>query len=179
MSNTSILSYVIITGSVIYAFTIPTFSDISILLNEKDSYEEMIDKSKNIEERKNTLLAEFNNVSAKDVQKIETLIPSSLNFVKLVSDIDVVASKYGIAIDGVVSTDHSNNAESIAEASEAKKLNSATISFRFEANYDKFNSFLDDLERSLRILDIKSIYITSGDKNKYTYQISFDTYWAD
>src|SRR3989344_6339880 len=98
MSSTAILSYVIFSLSVIYAFSMPLANETFALLDQQAQYEEMVDKMRNLENKKNALLAEFNKISADNIKKIETLIPSSLNFVKLVADIDAVATRHGISI---------------------------------------------------------------------------------
>ncbi len=178
MSPTSAISYIIVAFSVVYAFTLPAFRDLSLLLDEKAAFAGMVAKASEIEERKNTLLAEFNKISASDIKKIETLIPTSLNFVKLVADIDSVASRHGISIRQISSADNSASAGSIEEAENNNGYKSATIGFEFMASYEDFNNFMNDLERSLRILDIKSVKVSSGDKGIYKYEVSLDTYWS-
>ncbi len=179
MSPTSAISYIIVAFSVVYAFTLPAFRDLSLLLDEKAAFADMVAKASEVEERKNTLLAEFNSISAADIKKIETLIPTSLNFVKLAADIDSVASRHGISIRQISSVDNSASAGSIEEAENNNGYKSATIAFEFSASYEDFNSFMNDLERSLRILDIKSVKVSSGDKGIYKYEVSLDTYWSD
>ncbi len=163
-----------------YAFAMPAVKDLSVLMDEKSAYAEMVSRATEIETRKNTLLADFNRVSGADTTKIETLIPSSLNFVKLVADIDAVASRHGISLKQISSTDNSAAAGSVEEAEQMQSsYKSATISFEFSATYDKFNDFMNDLERSLRIMDIKTVKVSSGDKGIYKYDVSLDTYWSN
>src|SRR3989344_2296551 len=116
MGGTTILAYIVISLSVVYAFTLPFFNNLNALLDEKSRYEEVLEKARNIEEKKNALLAEFNKVSALEIQKVETFIPSSFNFVKLAADIDAVAARYGISVQSIASIDGSNTDTSIAEA---------------------------------------------------------------
>ncbi len=178
MSSTAILSYLVLSISVVYAFIMPFIGNSSRLLGEKARYQEALDQVSNIEAKKNALETEFKQISAAQINKVETLIPSSLNFVKLIADIDAAASKYGISIDKVSSTNNSSAAGSISETQNIEDYNSATISFEFASTYTQFNDFLNDLEKSLRILDIKSIQITTGENTVYTYKLSLSTYWS-
>lgn len=179
MSSTAILSYVIFSLSVIYAFSMPLANETFALLDQQAQYEEMVDKMRNLENKKNALLAEFNKISADNIKKIETLIPSSLNFVKLVADIDAVATRHGISIKNISSTNNASSVGSVAEAGATQGYGSASINFDFEGTYAKFNEFINDLERSLRILDIKSVSLSSSESGIYTYTLGFDTYWSN
>ncbi len=181
MSGTAILSYIIISISVIYAFTMPFIEKMSALSAQEVVYQDKIEKVHQIESRKNALLIEYNKINAQDVKKVETLIPSSLNFVKLAADIDAVASRYGISINNVAVVNNQAPVDSVAasETVDTRTHNSAAFSFEFTSSYSKFNDFLNDLEKSLRILDIKSIDITTGEEGVYVYKVTFDTYWAN
>lgn len=179
MGGTSILSYLILTLAVGYAFMYPKINEISLLKEEESRYENSLATVQNIEDKKNELLTKFNKVSAIDRKNIETFLPDSLNFVNLIYQIDAVASKYGIKIDKVSSKDlGSSVGSSIAESEAPKPYKSSTIGFSFEASYPKFQSFIADLEKSLRILDIRSLKISADVKENglYKYDIEFETY---
>jgi len=177
MSGTSIIAYLILTLSVGYAFVYPKIEEISLLKEEQSKYEKSLEMTASIENKKNELLAEFNKISASDRKSIETFLPDSLNFVRLAYEVDAVASKYAISIDRVSSKDMGSSAgSSIAEAEPPKPYKTSTLGFSFVAPYPKFQSFIDDLEKSLRILDIKSLSITVQENGLYLYNIEFETY---
>ena len=178
MSNIATIAYIILTLSVGYAFAYPSFGDLSMLMDEKQKYENTLDMVNNIEIKKKELLTEFNNISDEDKKNIDTILPSSLNFVKLISDIDAVAATHGIAIDKISlkETDDSFD-ESQEGAQPQSSYRSSVIGFSFNATYSKFNDFIDDLEKSLRILDIKSMQLRTQETGIYTYDVEFETYW--
>jgi Tfp pilus assembly protein PilO len=178
MSGTSIISYIIITLSLGYAFIYPTVGDLSQLSEQKQKYLDLLEKVENIEDQKNKLLAKFNEISAEDRKSIETILPSSFDFVRLVSQIDAVAKKYGIAVEKVASRELSSSVgNSIETAAPAKIYNSAVISFSFASNYENFRNFLNDLEKSLRILDSRSVKLTTQEKGALAFELEFETYW--
>ncbi len=151
-------------------------------MDKKQQYEQSLETVSNIENTKNELLTKFNNISAEDKKDIETVLPNSMNFVRLVSQIDAVAAKYGISINKTSSKAINDPSGNSADGTQSAKLyNSATIGFSFDASYDKFNVFMDDLEKSMRVLDIRSVKLNSQkDKdqdNVYSYDIEFETYW--
>lgn len=147
-------------------------------MKEKQKYENSLEMINSIESKKNKLLAEFDKISEQDKKNIETILPSSLDFVKLISQIDRVAANYGIIIDKITSKEVSSSVgNSVATAQPQKIYNSSIIGFSFTAPYDKFSSFMNDLEKSLRILDIKSIKLETQEKGLNLYQVEFETYW--
>lgn len=180
MSGTSIIAYIILTLSVLYAFVYPAYGDISALMAEKQKYDDSLATVTNIETKKSELLAKYNSISESDKKDIETLLPSSLSFVKLISQIDTVAAKYGISIDRITEKELSSSAgNSIAEAQPERPYNSSLIGFSFTASYDKFRSFVDELEKSLRILDVRSVKIIPRENGIYEYSVEFETYWLN
>jgi len=178
MSNTSILFYFILTISIGYAFIYPTVGEISALMDERQKQEDYLEMISKIEIKKNELLTEYNNISVDDKKYIATILPDSFDFIRLISQIDTIGSKYGVSIDKTSFKESSGSSgDSISEAGPQKSYQSATISFSFDASYNQFNSFMDDLGKSLRILDIKSMKLSSKETGVYSYDVEFEVYW--
>jgi len=178
MSNTSILIYFILTIAVGYAFAYPSVGEISALMTEKQKQEDAVVMMTEVEAKKNELLTKYNKISPEDKKYIETVLPDSLGFVRLISQIDAVGSKYGLAIDKTSFKEmDSAEGDNISEAGPQKPYGSAIISFSFDGSYSQFNDFINDLGRSLRILDIKSLKLVSADDGVYSYNVEFEVYW--
>jgi Tfp pilus assembly protein PilO len=124
------------------------------------------------------LLTKFNQIPVADKKSIDTVLPNSLDFVKLISQIDSVAGSQGIMLDKINSREtDSSVGESVAEAKPARPYHSAIISFSFTTTYEKFNVFMAALEKSLRILDVKSLKIEALENGLYIYSVDLETYW--
>ena len=178
MSGTSILAYIILTLSIGYVFAYPTFNEISALMDEKDKYESSLNTVAEIENKKNELLTKFNQISAADRKSIDTVLPNSLDFVKLISQIDAVAARHGVKIDNISSKEMDSwVGESIAEAEPPRPYRSSLIGFSFDGSYEQFNSFMGDLEKSLRVLDVRAVKINAKDKGLNSYSVEFEVYW--
>lgn len=178
MSNISILAYIVLTLSISYAFIYPSVGEISGLLEEKQKYSDYVGMVNNIENKKDELLTEFNNISEEDKKDIETILPDSLDFVRLISQIDAVAANYGISIDKISSREVDPSVgSSIEEAGPSRPYQSSIIGFSSIASYEKFNEFMIELEKSLRILDVKSVKIGVQEDGLYSYDVEFETYW--
>ena len=179
MSGISILTYIVLTLSVAYAFIYPSFGEVSALTQEKEKYNDALETVMNIENKKNELLTQFNSISEEDKKEINTILPTSFDFIRLISQIDAVASQHGISIDKISSKETASSGSSIEEAKPANSYRSAVISFSFEASYDKFLNFVNDLEKSMRILDIKSVGLQTEEKGFNAYDVEFETYWLE
>lgn len=177
MSSISILAYIILTISIGYAFIYSPMGELPTLMDQKQQYERSLEMVSNIETTKDELLTKFKNISAADKKDIETILPSSLNFVRLISQIDAVAARYGISINAITSRETTPLAGESTEENPSRSLNSSVIGFSFDTSYDKFGAFMDDLEKSMRVLDIKSVRLSSKETGIYSYNVEFETYW--
>lgn len=177
MSNISKLIYIVLTLAITYAFIYPYYGDISTLMDQREKYEGYMQMVKDIEKKKIELLTALQNIPDEDRKKIDTALPNSFDFVKLIADIDAVGSKYGIKINNISSREITSNGDSIAEAQPEKPYKSAIIGFTFNASYENFSKFMGELERSMRVLDIKALRINAQKSGINTYGVEFETYW--
>ncbi len=179
MGSSSTLAYLILTVSIVYSFAYPYFEEVSSLLSEKQKYNSILDSIDEINNKKNELMTKFASIPDLDKKNMEIILPEYYSFVKLASDIDMVALKYGIIIQNINSKNigyENGNTINNAENS-ARPYGSSIIGFSFTSSYNNFKSFIDELEKSLRILDIKSLKIQPNDKGSYDFDIEFETYW--
>lgn len=180
MKTTSILSFLILTLAVAYSFIWPAYSDLGLLRAKKSGYEDSLAMVNNIEMKRNELQSKYDQIPPADKKNIETVVPDNFDFVRLISQIDNVGAKYGISISSIGSrvTDPSVG-NSVAEAAPPRAFQSAIISFSFTSSYQAFTSFINDLEKSLRILDIRVLKIDAEDKGVNAYNVELETYWVE
>jgi len=178
MSSISILAYIILTLSIGYAFIYSPTGDLSALINEKQKYNKSLATVGSIENKKDELLTEFNNISTDERKEIDTILPDSMDFVKLVSQIDAVAASHGISIDKITSRElDSSTGETVEDTAPEELYKSSIIGFSFAAPYEEFGAFMGDLGKSLRILDISSVKLATQEGGVYSFSVEFKTYW--
>jgi uncharacterized protein YoxC len=97
----NILSYLILSIAVIYSFVLPSYGEISFLMEENKKYDNSIESIRQIENRTTELLTQVKNIDPEVKNKVETVLPNSLDFVRLVSQIDNVASNYALRINDI------------------------------------------------------------------------------
>ncbi len=172
------LGYLILSLSIGYVFVYSPWAEVSALNDKKSEYSGFIDTVSKIETKKNELQTQFNQISEEDKRDINTVLPTSLDYVKFVSEIDNVAKKYGIIIDKInLAQVDSSVGDSVANAGPSKPYRSSILGFSFGSDYEKAMSFIDELEKSMRILDIRSMKIEENKDFGYLYSVQFETYW--
>lgn len=182
---------IILAVGLFFTYTNSTWQEVKVLKASSVEYDKAIDQSKQLLKIRDGLLAKFNGFREDDLRKLEKFIPTSIDNVRLIIDINNITSKYGASLQNVkLSTDSKPGAPAAptpaaTQAAGAlpvvevpdRSLNSMVLSFAIKADYATFLSILEELERSLRILDVTSIAFTSTEGEPYTYTISVKTYW--
>ena len=180
MNITNSFALILISLGLFFLLGKPAFSNISALKTEKQEYRTAIEQINLFENKKNELITKLNNIPASDRQRIETFLPTKERIIRLITDIDGIASKHGISIASADSGEpRTDLSRSVSELPEQKIYNSKTIDITFSSDYANLIKFLVDLEKSLRIIDVRSITFGQGTdfSSVYNYKVSLEVYW--
>ncbi len=94
----------------------------------------------------------------------------------MIIDVDNIAKKHDLSLLNIAVTGDTGGSSTLGP--DTRQYGTMNLSFNVATTYDRFKTFLADLERSLRILDIESI--TFGEPNPVgntTYTLRVRTYW--
>jgi Tfp pilus assembly protein PilO len=190
--------------SVFFVFTNPIYNDISLLPAQVASYNEALDNSKALENERDKLTAKYNAINPDNLVKLEKLLPANVDNIRLILEIEKIASPYGMSLKDVkYSTVDSATAVAAAAATTTTTTNTVqgggTVSstskdygvfdleFSVSGSYNDFINFTKSLESNLRIVDITSITFSSetsasvkSDPSSleiYKYDFKIKTYW--
>jgi hypothetical protein len=188
---------ILVAGLLSFLFTKPLLGEIKQLKLEISTYNTALNNSGELIIARDSLLEVYNRgIKIEDKNKLDHLLPSSINSIELALEIGKIANLHGIPIHDISfdsikikNGDPSTNEEiAIAEeGTENLPYNIFPMSFVVDGRYDTFLNFLKDLETNLRLVDVKSISFTlptssPDQKNKvnpnvYSYSLKIDTYW--
>src|SRR3989344_81728 len=113
-----------------------------------------------------------------EIERINKMLPDNINTVRLALDLDSMASRYGISIDSIkVEVGTAEDASLAVLPEYAEVYDKATVSLGFISSYADFMRLLADIEKSLRIMDIKSVALETNESGLYEYEIAVETYW--
>jgi len=183
--------------SIILFFLIvdPLYGDVSKLKDDVSTYNVALNNSKELQKTRDTLLEKYRNISDEDKERLNNFLPNTVNNIKFVLEIEQIANMHSMPLKNIKFEDiKEENTESLDnnmiisnDLVDYSPYGIFPVEFITEGNYDAFLLFLKDLERNLRIMDIKSISFTvpepvskqeSGhDSNTYSYTLKVDTYW--
>jgi Tfp pilus assembly protein PilO len=182
--------------TVLLAFANPFYNDINGLRAEADSYNEALNNSKALETARDELTQKENSIDKENLVKLEKFLPSSVDNIRLILEIEQIALPYGMILKDVkysttsdtetkASTSNPGMQGGIAAASGPKDYGVWDLEFSTTGSYSNFLNFTRDLESNLRIVDISSISFSSDtgigssspSAQSYKYDFKIKTYW--
>lgn len=144
---------------------------------ERDRYADALEKTREIEQTRTGLLEKYNAIPAEDRERLEKLLPDHVDSVRLIIDVNNMAAQYGMTLRNI--TLLPSNAElagqTLAIGPQEGLFKAVGLKFSVTGSYGDFRAFLRDLERSLRLTDVKTVSFVAG-KEEYTYSVTLVTY---
>jgi Tfp pilus assembly protein PilO len=179
--------------------TKPIYADISDLKIEADAYNQALINSENLQKERDRLTTKFNSITAEDLDRLNKMLPNTVDNIKLILEIQQQAANQGIIVKNVqfepkqyidetldpnaTSTQKTTNVARAPAAGKSTDFETFELQFSVEGSYGNFVAFMQLMEQSLRLIDIQSIKFTPGtsEKNKeytddYTYLFKINTY---
>ncbi|MFA6077404.1 MAG: hypothetical protein WC724_00025 [Candidatus Paceibacterota bacterium] len=177
-------------GLMLFMFTNPNYEKIQAKKVELASYNEALDNSKLILGQKDKLLSIVNEIPEEQKLKLEKLLPSNIDNIRLILEINNIAKRYGVILraiefgstpQAVPKTAIGQKAPTNAPDLGNSDYGTVTLGFTMVASYPTCVSFLKEIETSLRLVEIKSVIfdapMSSQDKDLYTFRIELNTFW--
>lgn len=162
-------------GALFILFTDPAYQEIKELRSQAAVYNDALANSAELQKVRDAVLSEYNTIAPSDRELLAKLLPDTVDNVRLVRDIDGIASRHGMTLRDVQVEVGDSSATTVGGA--GPPYNSALVTFTVNAPYQALVDFFVELERSLRLVDIVSLTFVSTDDDLAEYQISIRTYW--
>ncbi len=172
----NILLPIIITGVSVGLFflqTSPILDRISKVEKERVYLSDLQDNVETFKKRLQEKSLVFKQISFLDITRLKKFLPDSIDNVRLIIDINNIASAKGMTIRNISIKGN----DSSAIGPDSRLYGVATLGFSVSGPYETFKRFLGALETSLRLVDINSLSFSAGDKNQYEYNLEIKAYW--
>ncbi len=181
-----------------FVFTVPLYNDISDLRSQVASYNEALNNSKTLEAERDKLTQKYNSIDPGNLDKLQKFLPDTVDNIRLILEIEKVASPYGMVLKDVKYDTTSQSATAqpsgaiqggVANTASRKNYGAWNLEFSTQGTYLNFLNFVKDLESNLRIVDVSSIQFASDtgaglsaaaaatSSNSYKYGFKIKTYW--
>ncbi len=172
--------FLLVSMGLFFLYIDTAYQNVQFLQTEQSSFNDALQKSKELQSIRDVLLSKYNTFTSSDLDRLEKMLPDNIDNVRLVLEIDSIATKYGTHISAVaVDSDSTSISGEGVIGGTGEQYETIILSFSMTSSYDDFVRFLKDLESSLRIVDITAINFTSADNisGVYDYKVSIKTYW--
>jgi len=169
---------IIVSIVLFFVYIDPVYTEIKSIKEEKALYDEALNKSKELRQIRDSLLTKYNSFSEENLSRLKKMIPDSVDNVRLIMDIDSIASSHGITI-SAVNVGVGNGSDSRIGSDTGENYDFVTLDLSVLASYDDFIAFIGDLKDSLRLVDIPSIsfVVPTPYLDIYKYNLTIKTYW--
>jgi Tfp pilus assembly protein PilO len=178
MKNTTAFILLLVAIGLFYAFIMPTYEKVQALQTQSNQYKDILANVEALSDRRDDLEVKYKNTPPAEIARLERILPENVDTVNLAMNFDSIAARYGISIQSIRTIESKEDTgKKVVQAKTAKPYESMTVSFSFFATYENFRKFMADIEKSLRIIDVKSVSFQATENNIYEFQVSVETYW--
>lgn len=182
------LAFIVLAIATFFIFTNPLYKEVGSLRAEAVTYKNALNNLSNLETQRDTLLASYRSIKQEDVDKLEHLLPNTVNSIELILEIEKIANSSGVYVrdikfgTGEESSDANNGNEMIEGMNPVSSLpyGEFTIDFSVDGSYESFVGFIKELESNLRIVDIEAVSFEAVSKEKgsgLSFELKIKTYW--
>lgn len=177
MKSSSLILIALAIG-LFYTFTAGQYSDMKSLSALAAEHRNVLRNVTRIAESRNNLQSNYDAIPQEEKERLFKVLPDNMDTVTLARDLDAIAAEHGISIKSVqVETNPKSESATIALPEATVPYEKATVSFSFISDYPHFVEFLSDLEKNLRIMDMKSATFRVAESGLYEHQLTVETYW--
>ena len=178
MQNNTAIVLLVLSAGLFYTFTNVQYKEVKEFSAVAEQYRNVLNDISSITELRDNLLVTYQALPKEEIDRLNKVVPDNVDAVRLALDLDGMASRYKISIKNIQVVLGTNpNAQTIVLPEYANAYEQATVTFSFISNYENFMKFLGDIEKSLRVMDIKGVSFTTTDSGLYDFQVSVNTYW--
>lgn len=157
-----------------FFYTLPTYKSIGVMESNETGLTQAIDNAIKYRTVQDGLSSSYRTIKQQDIDKLHTMIPDTIDNVRLVIDLEKVAIESGLVFkkaqyqNPIATADkstagskpvspHATTVGSPIATTDTSPFGSALITFTVSGPYEQFVVFLKKLEKSLRLIDVVSV----------------------
>ena len=176
--NSRIISLVVLALAIglFFSFTKPTWAAVQQLLEVQSNNKEAMDAVRQFATQKQDLESKKGSIDPEALKKLNDMLPSSVDNVKNILMIDDLGKKAGLRISNLDAVTRAESAAS-ARAQSGTAPDSIDLSVTAEGTYASFSTFLESLERSQTLFDVRDVSVKGSNNGIYQYSLKIRFYW--
>ncbi|MES2930812.1 MAG: hypothetical protein V4665_03465 [Patescibacteria group bacterium] len=189
------LLFIIFSGLLFFLIIDPLYKDVVSLRSDMNTYNLALDNSTSLQKTRDELLETYKNIKQEDRNRLDRFLPNTVNNIKFILEVEHIASTHNMPIKNIKF--EAQEAEALSATAPRTAIVTASdstaslpygifpIEFTTDGNYDSFVGFLKDLERNLRLVDVKGVSFSvpaaakpgEAANSTYSYVLKVETYW--
>ncbi len=172
----------IIIALMVFLFvTKPIFGEIQTVQDDTEKYRTAVDQATKLNNKLTSFITQMNGFSGVEKDRLDALVPSEIDEVKLLADLKDLTQKYNMLLGNVhVSEEqHTANTTDSAESSQNVSyadLVSTDVSFSLIGTYAQFKDVLREIEKSLVLMEVVSVSFRAGTGDLMQFETTIRLY---
>lgn len=154
------------------------FAEVEQIRTETLQFEEAAARASELNEELSRKLTLKRSYPAEVLERLDALVPSEVNEVKILHDLDEIARSHNMLF-GNVTVANNDGAEgdaafpaTVTRTATYDDLEVSDINFSLIGTYEQFKAFLNDLEQSLVLIEVTTIDFRAGEGMLQQYNMS-------
>jgi hypothetical protein len=165
-----------------FLYTMPHYAEAKVNNERLTKVADALKKAKQLSDIRNRLTQKYDQIPKEDLDRIKKMLPDSVENIGLIIELNNIANSKGIellnpSITG--GTGPAGTTGNTGAGSDSKKYGSIGMTFSVNTTYDRFLDLLQELENTLRLVDITSINFAAPEAKDgpTTFSVNLQTYW--
>jgi hypothetical protein len=188
--NTTALLLVVLAIGIYFSFTRGQLTRNKAIKAVNDEYSSAIRNAQELIRIRDEVLNQYKAISAEDQVRLDKMIPSTVDNIRLIIDLKNIALRHGFSLKNIKATASPTTpgagpgaiagvggGPSKVAGLGNPSLDTVSVSFTASAPYLQYLSFLQDVEASLRIMDVTRLGVKAEDSGIYEFTTELKTYW--
>ncbi len=192
---------ILVAVGLFFTYVQPTFEDVKMIQSETAQYAQAVDRASELQQRISELRAQQNAISISDLERLEAFLPNRIDEVSLLIDIDALATENNLALSNIkVNAESESGDEGGAPATDpamdptldptfdptanigtpagtaSSQYTSLDISFTVNGTYNDFRVFLDEIERSLVLMEVADLVFAESEGDLMPFEVTLRFY---
>jgi len=151
----------------------PIWQDIRVLTAEKDEFGSAIARINELRQIRNDLIQTYNSLPQEDIKRVKKILPDTFSSGLILVELSNLASESGLLLKSTdVSTGSRIGAPVVKNAGD--RFTEVQLKLVVSGPYDRFRTFLQKLEKSLRLVDVTALSFTSASRADSSVDFSIE-----
>jgi len=159
----------------------PIYTDLKLLRVQAKEYDEALKIATELEQLRTELAKTVESFSDEDMARLDHFLPRRLDTVRIILDVDAIAKTNSIILENLDVDDSNATPPAQGNVPGYIGLNSVGLGFNFTSTYPQAIRFIQELEKSLRLLEVSSLSVApvANSSGVYEFDMAINTFWIN